>query len=122
MFVGCSGRDEDKSTNQQTQYFHPPAWIQGTWKIEGTTTPWFTFTNDDFIQDGAGSMSYKNTLQQAAASGQQAKVVETITSDIYDFDIYVGGSNGKYQFKKISATKIEWVNGNMVGMPIYLVK
>lgn len=113
-FINCSGND-DNSTPQQnnpvtTQYFHPPAWILGNWKISGTTTTYFKFASDDFILVTPYT-SYKNVLEQTKSSGQTAKVDETISDTDYNFTITAGASSGQYKFKKISSTKIQWMNG-----------
>ncbi|HCN48172.1 MAG TPA: hypothetical protein DIT10_03630 [Chryseobacterium sp.] len=111
-FVNCSN-DDDNSTYQQnnpitTQYFHPPTWIQGSWKVGNTS--YYKFTNDDFIYVINGT-SYKAILTQTASNGQTAKVDETITDADYNFVITAGSSSGSYKFKKVSSTQIQWVNG-----------
>lgn len=121
--VSCSGND-DTTTPQQnnpltTQYFHPPLWIQGSWKLANTNTSYFKFTSDDFILVTPYT-SYKAILTQTAATGQTAKVNEQISDLYYEFTITTGGSNGQYKFKKISDTRIQWV-GNTIP-PVYLDK
>ncbi|PWN60443.1 hypothetical protein [Chryseobacterium viscerum] len=120
-FVNCSGND-DTTTPQQnnpvtTQYFHPPAWIQGSWKISNTSTTYFKFTNDDFILVSPYT-SYKAVLEQTASTGQPAKVVEQTSDYYYEFTITAGASSGQYKFKKISDTKIQWVGST----PFFLDK
>jgi len=84
-FVSCSNNDDDSSLQQNnpvtTQYFHPPAWIQGSWKISGSANPYFKFTSDDFILVTPYT-SWKSVLQQTASTGQTSKVNEDI-SDLY---------------------------------------
>lgn len=112
--IGCSNSDDDTNVQQNnpvtTQYFHPVSWIQGTWRITGTTTSYFKFTNDDFILVTPYT-SYKTVLEQTKLTGQTAKVDETITDTDYNFVITAGASSGQYKFKKISSTKIQWANG-----------
>lgn len=122
LTLNCSGSDDDSSNNQQTtpvqtQYFHPPAWIQGNWKISNSSTTYFKFTNDDFILVSPYT-SYKNVLQQTASTGQPAKVVEQTSDLYYEFTITAGASSGQYKFKKISDTKIQWVGST----PFFLDK
>lgn len=109
--IGCSNSDDDSAPKQsnpvQNQYFSPPNWIQGSWKVGNTS--YFKFTHDDFIYVMNGT-SYKAILTQAAASGQTAKVDETITDTEYNFAITAGASSGSYKFKKISSTQIQWNN------------
>ena len=121
LTLNCSGND-DNSTPQQntpvtTQYFHPPAWIQGSWKISNTSTSYFKFTNDDFILVTPYT-SYKAVLTQTAATGHPAKVVEQTSDYHYEFAITAGASSGQYKFKKISDTRIQWVGST----PFFLDK
>ncbi|WP_291876612.1 hypothetical protein [Chryseobacterium sp.] len=113
-FISCSSSDDDTNVQQNnpvtTQYFHPVSWIQGTWRITGTKTSYFKFTNDDFILVTPYT-SYKTVLEQTKSTGQTAKVDETITDTDYNFVITAGASSGSYKFRKISPTKIQWVNG-----------
>lgn len=122
LFVGCSSNNDDDSTPQQnnpvtTQYFHPPAWIQGSWKISNTSTSYFKFSNDNFILVTPYT-SYKAILEQTAATGQPAKVVEQTSDYYYEFTITAGASSGQYKFKKISDTRIQWVGSS----PFFLDK
>ena len=120
-FVNCSGNDDDSTPQQNnpvtTQYFHPPAWIQGSWKISNTSTSYFKFTNDNFILVTPYT-SYKAILEQTAATGQPAKVVEQTSDYYYEFTITAGASSGQYKFKKISDTRIQWVGST----PFFLDK
>ncbi|SIS84882.1 hypothetical protein SAMN05421786_102548 [Chryseobacterium ureilyticum] len=120
-FVNCSGNDDDSTPQQNnpvtTQYFHPPLFIQGSWKISNTSTSYFKFTNDDFILVTPYT-SYKAVLTQTAAMGQPAKVVEQTSDYYYEFTITAGASSGQYKFKKISDTKIQWVGST----PFFLDK
>ena len=120
-FVNCSGNNDDSTPQQNnpvtTQYFHPPAWIKGSWKISNTSTTYFKFTNDDFILVTPYT-SYKAVLEQTASTGQPAKVVEQTSDYYYEFTITAGASSGQYKFKKISDTKIQWVGST----PFFLDK
>lgn len=121
LTLNCSGNDDDSAPQQNnpvtTQYFHPPAWIKGSWKISNTSTSYFRFTNEDFILVTPYT-SYKAILEQTAATGQPAKVVEQISDYYYEFTITAGASSGQYKFKKISDTKIQWVGST----PFFLDK
>lgn len=121
LTLNCSGNDDDSTPQQNnpvtTQYFNPPAWIKGSWKISNTSTTYFKFTNDDFILVTPYT-SYKAVLEQTAATGQPAKVVEQISDYYYEFTITAGASSGQYKFKKISDTKIQWVGST----PFFLDK
>lgn len=117
LTVNCSGNDDNTAPEQTipvtTQYFHPPAWIQGSWKISGSATPYFKFTNDDFILVTPYT-SWKTVLQQTATTGQLAKVNEDISDLYYEFTIIAGSSGGMYKFKRISPTRIQWINNTPI--------
>ncbi|WP_123947256.1 hypothetical protein [Chryseobacterium pennae] len=119
--VSCSGNDDTTTPQQnnpvQNQYFSPPAWIQGSWKITGSANPYFKFSSDDFILVTPYT-SYKAVLTQTAATGQPAKVVEQTSDYYYEFTITAGASSGQYKFKKISDTRIQWVGST----PFFLDK
>ncbi|WP_419495153.1 hypothetical protein [Chryseobacterium bernardetii] len=121
--LSCSSND-DTTTPQQnnpvtTQYFHPPLFIQGSWKISGSSSAYFKFSSDNFILVTPYT-SWKSVLQQTASTGQIAKVNEQISDTYYEFTIIAGASSGQYKFKKISDTRIQWV-GNTIP-PVYLDK
>lgn len=111
--VSCSGNDDESTLQQnnpvQSSYFHPPAWIQGSWKISGSNSAYFKFTSDNFILVTPYT-SWKSVLQQTASTGQLAKVNENISDLYYEFTIIAGNSGGMYKFKKISSTRIQWIN------------
>ncbi|WBX96040.1 hypothetical protein [Chryseobacterium gambrini] len=115
-FINCSGNDDDSAPQQNNpvtvQYFHPPAWIQGSWRITGSSSTYFKFTPDDFVL-ASPYTSWKGVLQQTASTGQTAKVNEDISDLYYQFTIIAGNSGGQYKFKKISSTRIQWVNNTM---------
>lgn len=119
LLQGCN-RDNDDT--KKIQFFNPPTWIQGKWGADNTAL--FKFTNDDFYTVTLNiETSYKSLLQSSANLGQMAKVDEVITDTDYKFIMYYGSQSTEYQFKKISSTKIEWVNSPYAGVfPYYLTK
>lgn len=119
LFTACSNNGEDLNV-VQANYFNPPTWIQGTWKVSGTNTSYVTFTKDDYILLNPYT-SYKNLMEQTASTGQTAKVDETINDNLYQFVITAGISSGTYKFTKVSNTKIECKTPNLP-QPIYLDK
>jgi hypothetical protein len=108
--------DDEGNPNQ---YFHPPVWIQGTWKIQNAPNGYFQFKQDDFILLTPYT-SYKAILEQTASTGQTAKVDETINDTDYNFVITAGTSTGTYKFKKVNANTIQWSSNGMT--PVYLYK
>lgn len=125
LLQSCN-RDNDDTT--KSQFFNPPTWIQGKWGADNTAL--FRFTNDDFYTVTLNiETSYKSLLQSSANIGGTAIVDESISETEYSFVIKIGNSgtspmsNTEYQFKKISSTKIEWVNSPYAGVfPYYLTK
>jgi hypothetical protein len=115
--VNCSGSNDDDNTptNQQpttTQYFHPPAWIQGTWGVTNGTTSnkLYKFTTDDFILlvTGVSEQSMAGTIKSSPNGGS---VDETINSNAqYNFTVKynITTTTQSFEFKKVSATKIQW--------------
>lgn len=116
--VNCSGSNEDDTTvnNQQnnpatTQYFHPPTWIQGSWAMSNGTisNKFYKFTDKDFISLITGTEISQTGLLKAHPYG--GSVDETSnTSTLYTFDMKFNNSGvvQHYEFKKVSATKIQW--------------
>lgn len=123
-FIGCSNNDDDNTVQQtnpvSNSKFHCPAWIQGNWKLGNTV--FFKFKTDDFLSGPYNFTSYKEVLQQASNTGQAAKVDETISETDYNFVITAGSSSGEYRFRKISTTRIQWVNNTTSPQPVYLDK
>lgn len=121
--ISCSSNDDTTIPQQnnpvQSVYFHPPQWVQGSWKISGSSSAYFKFSSDDFILVTPYT-SWKSVLQQTSSTGQTAKVNEQISDTYYEFTIIAGVSSGQYKFKKISDTRIQWV-GNTIP-PVYLDK
>ena len=111
LVYSCSSSSDNLSNNSSSNAsINPPAWIQGTWIQAGGTTG-YKFTTNDFILTGSGSQtSFANTVILTNASGGNATVHETITSNSYNIDITIGIRTDSYYFNKINDTKIEWVN------------
>lgn len=125
LTVNCSGsNNDDDPGNQQTnpattQYFHPPAWIKGTWGVtNGTTTnKLYKFTADDFIMiTGTSELSMTGTIKSTPNGGS---VDETINQTQYNFTVKynVTPTTQNFEFRKVSATQIQWKsNGTWVDL------
>lgn len=120
LLTACSSNNDEDTKVVQKNYFNPPTWIQGTWKVSGTNTSYVQFTKDDYILLNPYT-SYKSLMEQTAATGQSAKVDETINDNLYQFVITAGISSGTYKFTKVSSTKIQCKTPNLP-QPIYLDK
>ncbi|WPO92445.1 hypothetical protein [Chryseobacterium sp. HR92] len=111
--LNCSRtNDDDMQTSTVTsQYFHTPAWIQGTWSVaDGTTSnKLYKFTSEDFIlmtADGS-EQSITKTIKETSMGG---KVDETLNNSAqYNFLItfYNTNTTESFEFRKISTTQIK---------------
>lgn len=108
----CSSTSDNSSNNSSNNAsINPPAWIQGTWIQDGGTSAGYKFTQNDFSLISFNTTnSFANAVAQTKATGGNASVNETITSNSYNIDITIGAHTDSYYFNKISTTKIEWVN------------
>lgn len=116
----CSSSPDNSSNNSSSNSnINPPSWIQGTWIQDGGTGG-YKFTSNDFILVGSSSQtSFANAVTQTKATGGNASVIETITSNSYNIDITIGIRTDSYYFNKITTTKIEWINdplGNLADL------
>lgn len=118
LTTSCSSNNDDDNDTQQTnpattQYFHPPAWIQGTWKYApfdpNQAVFTFKFTDSDFINVSSGGIETSWT-QKIKMSPNGGSVDETITNTAYNFTIkYNGTGNSELvEFKKVSANEIQY--------------
>lgn len=117
--VNCSNsNDDDNATNNQqpatTQYFHPPTWIQGTWKYAPFGTPigsplTLKFTDSDIISISSGGTQTSWT-EKIKVSPNGGSVDETINNTEYNVTIKYNGSGTTdfYEFKKISNAEIQY--------------
>lgn len=115
VFITISCSNSSDSINTSVASINPPSWIQGTWEIEesgnGAT---FIFTNDDllFKTNTTPTISYKNLLQNGSTTGN-TYTEEEITPTIYNLSMTTGAVTTVYNFRKITPTKIEYVNDPM---------
>lgn len=109
--VNCSGNNDDDITvnNQQntpetTQYFHPPIWIQGSWGMSNsiTTSKFYKFSDSDFFSLITG------LIKAHTYGGSVDETTNTSTSYIFDMKFNNSGVVQHYEFKKVSATQIQW--------------
>ncbi|PZU20274.1 MAG: hypothetical protein DI622_08185 [Chryseobacterium sp.] len=128
--VNCSNSNDDDNipTNQQpatTQYFHPPAWIQGTWGVTNGTTSnkLFRFTADDFILlvTGVSEQSMTGTIKSSPNGGSVDETVNSNTQYNFTVKYNITTTTQSFEFRKVSATKIQWKD-NSSGTWFDLVK
>lgn len=128
LFISsCGGHDEDSSTQvtpQDAQYFHPPAWIKGTWSSTGSDPIKYKFTDNDFISILANSETSNSAkLKEIKNLGGTVSVEEIANDNQYYFTMKMNNSNTTYQFKKVTSTQLLWVNHPQSAViDIYLYK
>lgn len=117
--VNCSSNNDDDNNTQQTnpattQYFHPPAWIHGTWKYAPFGVPidsqlTLKFTNSDIISISSGGTQTSWT-EKIKVSPNGGSVDETTINNEYNVTIKynASGTTVLYEFKKISNTEIQY--------------
>lgn len=120
----CSCSNSDDSSNSSSASINPPAWIQGVWIQENSTLGnGYIFTSNDFLLKGiTGNTSFSNGVAGTLSTGGNAGVQEVISNSIYNIDITILSQIYIYNFKKISETKIELVNGPTTSEHYYFIK
>lgn len=127
--TNCSNGNDDEPIIEQnnpqtsTQYFHPPSWIKGTWSSTSSDPVKYKFTDNDFISVNSNTAT-SNTAQLKYISniGGIVSVEEIANTTQYYFTMKMNSSNITYQFKKISDTKLLWVNhpsGAIINIYLY---
>lgn len=127
--TSCSTSVDETTLNPQTnppittQYFHPPAWIQGTWASTSYDPVKYKFTDNDFISVLSNTETSNTAqLKQVVNAGGTASVEENTNASQYYFTMKMNNSNVVYQFKKITDTKLLWVNhpsGSIIDIYLY---
>lgn len=127
--TNCSTSVDDTILTPQTnpsnttQYFHPPAWIKGTWASTSSDPIKYKFTDNDFISILTNTETSNTAqLKQIVSMGGTASVEEIVNNNQYYFTMKMNNSNAKYEFKKITDTKLLWVNhpsGSIIDIYLY---
>ena len=112
LAFGCSGSDDSDNVNPTVVNINPPAWIQGTWLLEGNSVQsGFRFTSDDVCINSLGMYACnKESLEMYQGTQVNTNVNEEISDTEYSVEITVGSNTTTFEFKKVSATQIKWVN------------
>jgi len=113
LLCACSGDDSNSTTTDNSEhYFHPPAWIQGTWSVDGQGSK-LKFTTDDFCTiTTADTNCYQEDLT-LHHTGTVVSVDETITPTQYKAVIRIGNTVSTYDLRKGTDTTIEWVDTDL---------
>lgn len=113
LFISCSS-DKDSTSSDSTS-INPPSWIQGSWYLVGLDgvdkMSGYSFKKNDFCQIVFNTQScFKQSIDLMKSGGGYIKVDEVINDNEYKISITQFSTTTIYNFKKISATKIEWIN------------
>lgn len=111
---GCSSSDESVNSS----VYNPPVWIQGTWGFKATTTgtgqdeSYFKFTSNNLCQLTFGDIITTCWKEMTEVSPKIYSGSENSSSDSYEIKLIAvdGIQSVTLKFKKVSATKIIWVN------------
>ncbi|MDC8104770.1 hypothetical protein MTQ00_09475 [Chryseobacterium sp. B21-037] len=108
----CSSSDNDEQTTNPTTInnskINPPSWIMGKWTsyLGGTAYQSYTFSNGDIVMSMSGySQSYKYIADNGGYS-------QTSSDTEFTFTLANGGVSQTFKFKKVTATKLNFDNGN----------
>lgn len=117
ILLSCSSSDDNGGSSSSP--YSPPVWIQGTWgiKADGIITfsdqAFYKFTNDNVCQlsGGISLLCWKETVLQSPTimSGS-----DNSSDNIYKTSL-IGGNGVQtitFEFEKLSATKILWLNAS----------
>jgi hypothetical protein len=109
--MGCKkDKNDDNGGGGTTKgVLSPPAWIQGTWGLEGFSNYDFKFTSDDIIALGVSfSQVYNANTPEGSASVKETKKTDAIYEvTIETHSVVEGDWTGVYSFKKGDGTYIE---------------
>ena len=115
LFLMLSCSNSDDNANSSNSDFHPPAWIQGNWLLDGISGygVLFSFSANDFCMTNMGvtkqcQQELVNQMRQPG-NANAVKVTETISATTYTAEIkYFTGQSVIYSFRKLSNNSIEW--------------
>lgn len=106
-FFGCN--KSDKTQTYSKTYFHPPAWIQGTWVNNDLGAEiGYRFTENDLVTVGglSGDLSNNKIMWEQEQSGWKPSVAELFEPSLYRVDLNRPGMVVVYNFKLIDETHI----------------
>lgn len=123
--VACSSNDDNSSNNSNNNAnITPPAWIQGTWLMEGSQNFGYKFYSNDICQTQLTSdVCMKETINLYQGYQAVTNVTQQISDTEYKCIITISGQKVNYHFQKISATTIKDVNmSNSSGRDVLFIK
>lgn len=112
LMLSCSGSDDNNNVNPIVASLNPPAWLQGTWLLEGSSVQsGFRFTSEDVCINSLGMYACnKESLEMYQDTEVHTDVNEEISDTEYSVEITIGSNTTAFEFKKVSVTQIKWVN------------
>jgi hypothetical protein len=112
LLISCSS--DNNSNNSSNNTIDPPSWIQGNWYLEGEfggSTTGYSFKSNDFCLIVFNTQTCFSLYSDPTISaGGIFKIEELISDNEYKISITQINTTTTYHFKKISSTKIEWIN------------
>jgi len=113
LLASCSSDNEDSNSNNNS--INPPDWIQGSWFQEDNGTidknNGYTFKKNDFCLNVFNTQTCFGANYSIGTQVNAIIKIEEVKNDIeYKISIIQNNSTLVYHFKKITATKIEWIN------------
>ena len=115
LLISISCSSDDDSNTEVSSSINPPDWILGSWSLDNVVSnSGFSFKKDDFCSIFSNvETCFQGQIENATTVNQSSDVTEESTADNYSITIVLGSLTSVYQFKRISDTKIEWVNDGL---------
>lgn len=110
LSFACDSSDDDG--NIESNRFHPPTWIQGTWFAYDSELTGVRFTTSDFCTTVTGI----ETCYQSAIEESDGLIVvedETISDTDYEFEIDLGLDEKFFHYRKKSDTEMVLIVQNL---------
>ena len=117
LLFSCSSSDNNSSNSNS---FHPPSWIHGTWVDNASFG--FKFTSNNVCQlISTNQNCFKEIIESYNSAIPNSATVseETISNTEYEFSYTVSGVTQYYHFVKISNTSIEYQQPSGIN-PVYI--
>src|SRR5690606_11148889 len=123
--VGCSSNDDNSYNNSNNNTnITPPAWIQGTWLMEGSQNFGYKFYSNDICQT---QLTLDTCMKEYINLYQGTQIITNVTQQIsnteYKCVVTVSSASNNFHFQKISANVIKDINmSNLYGHDVLLIK
>ena len=115
LIVSISCSSDDDSNTEVSSSINPPDWILGSWSLDNVVSnSGFSFKEDDFCSIFSNAETcFREQVNNAGSVNLKSDIIEDATADNYSITIVLGSLTSVYQFKRISDTKIEWLNDGL---------